>query len=67
MGPVTGRSPAARQAWPGAGGRVLGVTARGSDLAAAQAAAYAACAKVGFKGAFYRRDIGQKGILREEK
>uniref|UniRef100_I2Q3L7 Phosphoribosylamine--glycine ligase n=1 Tax=Desulfovibrio sp. U5L TaxID=596152 RepID=I2Q3L7_9BACT len=50
-----------------AGGRVLGVTARGGDLAAAQAAAYAACAKVGFKGAFYRRDIGQKGILREEK
>ncbi len=49
------------------GGRVLGVTARGPDLASAQAAAYAACAKVGFEGAFYRRDIGQKGILREGK
>jgi len=49
------------------GGRVLGVTAKGPDLAAAQAAAYAACAKIDFKGAFYRRDIGNKGMTREEK
>lgn len=49
------------------GGRVLGVTARGTSLAAAQAAAYAACAKIDFTGAFYRRDIGQKGILREKQ
>ena len=48
-----------------AGGRVLGVTALGADLAAAQAAAYRACAKISFDGAFYRRDIGNKGLKRE--
>lgn len=47
------------------GGRVLGVTALGQGLAAAKAAAYAACAKIHFDGAFYRRDIGDKGLLRE--
>lgn len=47
------------------GGRVLGVTARGADLRAAQAAAYRACARIGFDGAFYRRDIGNKGLQRE--
>ena len=48
------------------GGRVLGVTALGDDLAAAKAAAYRACAVIGFEGAFYRRDIGDKGLNREE-
>jgi len=48
------------------GGRVLGVTAKGADLAAAKAAAYRACAKITFDGAFYRRDIGDKGLKREE-
>ncbi|MEL7639313.1 MAG: phosphoribosylamine--glycine ligase [Solidesulfovibrio sp.] len=48
------------------GGRVLGVTALGDGLAAAKAAAYAACAKIRFDGAFYRRDIGDKGLSREE-
>jgi phosphoribosylamine--glycine ligase len=50
-----------------AGGRVLGVTAKGTDLAAAKAAAYRACAKINFEGAFYRRDIGDKGLQREGK
>lgn len=49
------------------GGRVLGVTALGADLAAAQAAAYRAAEKIHFEGAFYRRDIGEKGRKREEK
>jgi len=49
------------------GGRVLGVTALGDTLAAAKDAAYAACAKIDFKGAFYRRDIGDKGLKREER
>ena len=40
------------------GGRVLGVTATGSDLAAALARAYEAAGKISFEGAQYRRDIG---------
>lgn len=44
------------------GGRVLGVTAMGSDLRRAQAAAYAAVEKIQFEGAQYRRDIAAKGI-----
>jgi phosphoribosylamine---glycine ligase len=44
------------------GGRVLGVTALGKDLKAAQAAAYAAVEKIHFDGAQFRRDIGAKGM-----
>jgi len=44
------------------GGRVLGVTALGKDLQAAQAAAYAAVEKIQFEGAHYRRDIGAKAF-----
>jgi phosphoribosylamine--glycine ligase len=40
------------------GGRVLSVTALGADLAAARANAYAACERISFAGANYRRDIG---------
>jgi phosphoribosylamine--glycine ligase len=47
-----------------AGGRVLGVTASGPDLAAAIDNAYAAVEKIHFDGAHYRRDIGQKGLKR---
>jgi phosphoribosylamine---glycine ligase len=47
-----------------AGGRVLGVTARGSDLGAAVANAYAAVAKIHFDGMHYRRDIAKKGLKR---
>ncbi|HTY88280.1 MAG TPA: phosphoribosylamine--glycine ligase [Candidatus Acidoferrum sp.] len=42
------------------GGRVLGVTALGKDLKAAQAAAYAAVEKIHFDGAHFRRDIAAK-------
>lgn len=41
------------------GGRVLGVTARGADLAQATARAYEAVSHIAFEGAFFRRDIGQ--------
>jgi phosphoribosylamine--glycine ligase len=44
------------------GGRVLGVTALGKDLKAAQAAAYAAVDKICFEGMQFRRDIGAKAI-----
>jgi phosphoribosylamine--glycine ligase len=44
------------------GGRVLGVTALGTDLRNAQAAAYAAVEKVHFDGAQFRRDIAAKAL-----
>ncbi len=48
------------------GGRVLGVTALGRDLRAAQSAAYAAVARIHFEGAHYRRDIGQRALVSGE-
>jgi phosphoribosylamine--glycine ligase len=47
-----------------AGGRVLGVTASGPDLASAIAGTYAAVDKIHFDGMQYRRDIAQKGLKR---
>ena len=47
-----------------AGGRVLGVTASGPDLASAAANAYTAIDKIHFDGMHYRRDIAQKGLTR---
>ena len=44
------------------GGRVLGVTALGKDLKAAQAAAYAAVETIQFPGAQFRRDIAAKAF-----
>ncbi len=44
------------------GGRVLGVTALGKDLRAAQTAAYAAVEKIHFDGAQFRRDIAAKAF-----
>lgn len=43
------------------GGRVLGITARGADLAAARAAAYRAVDRIDWPGGFCRRDIGRRG------
>ncbi len=43
-----------------AGGRVLGVTAKGADLSSALAKAYGAVGKIQFEGAHYRTDIGKK-------
>ena len=48
------------------GGRVLGVTALGDDLAQAQANAYKAVSAVRFDKAYFRRDIGAKGIKRSQ-
>jgi phosphoribosylamine--glycine ligase len=47
-----------------AGGRVLGVTASGADLAQASANAYAAIEKIHFDGMHYRHDIAAKGLKR---
>jgi phosphoribosylamine--glycine ligase len=47
-----------------AGGRVLGVQALGSDVAAAVRNVYAAVARIRFEGAHYRRDIGHHALRR---
>ncbi len=46
------------------GGRVLGVTARGPDLAAAQRRAYEAVAQIDWPGEFHRTDIGWRALRR---
>jgi phosphoribosylamine---glycine ligase len=43
------------------GGRVLVVSAKGDDLAAAHRAAYQAVERIEIEGSFYRRDIGKRG------
>jgi len=50
-----------------AGGRVLGVTAGGDDLAMAIARAYQGVEAIHFDGAHFRRDIGRKGLERYNK
>jgi phosphoribosylamine--glycine ligase len=45
-----------------AGGRVLGVTAVGKDLAQARSKAYAAVKLIQFSGQQYRTDIGNKSL-----
>jgi phosphoribosylamine--glycine ligase len=47
------------------GGRVLGVTALGVDVAAAVAEAYGAVAHIKWDGMHYRRDIGRRALDRE--
>ncbi len=46
------------------GGRVLGVTALGADVAKAKARAYEAVGHIHFDGAHYRHDIADKAIRR---
>lgn len=46
------------------GGRVLGVTALGKDIADAIKNVYAATARLSFDGMQYRRDIGKKALAR---
>jgi phosphoribosylamine--glycine ligase len=46
-----------------AGGRVLGVTAPGADLAAARERAYRAVDLIDWPGGFCRRDIGKRGEI----
>ena len=45
-----------------AGGRVLGVTAKGETLAAALTDAYAAARQIHFDGVYMRNDIGQRAL-----
>jgi phosphoribosylamine--glycine ligase len=47
-----------------AGGRVLGVTAKGADIGMAVENAYAAVEKITWNGAFFRRDIAKRAIDR---
>ncbi len=44
------------------GGRVLGITALGNDVAEAIKRAYKAVGKITFDGAYYRKDIGYKAL-----
>ncbi|MBO6576068.1 MAG: phosphoribosylamine--glycine ligase [Rhodothermales bacterium] len=46
------------------GGRVMAVAARGDDLAEALARCYAGIEHIRFDGQQFRRDIGQKGLVR---
>jgi len=47
------------------GGRILGVTALGSDIKSAIDRAYEAVSKIHFDKAHFRRDIGHKALNRE--
>ncbi len=47
------------------GGRVLCIVALGASVSEAHELAYGAAAKIGWEGAFYRRDIGYRAIARE--
>ena len=47
-----------------AGGRVLGVTARGVDLQSALGKAYECIKEIHFENMYYRRDIGHKALQR---
>ncbi|MBL8969124.1 MAG: phosphoribosylamine--glycine ligase, partial [Myxococcales bacterium] len=50
------------EGWVTAGGRVLGVCARGPDLRAAIARAYEGCARIEVVGGQHRRDIGGRAL-----
>jgi phosphoribosylamine--glycine ligase len=44
------------------GGRVLGVTAKGANIADAASNAYKAVEKISWDGAFYRKDIAYRAL-----
>jgi len=48
------------------GGRVLGVTATGSDISAARKRAYEAAEKIHFEGMHYRKDIADRALNRDK-
>jgi phosphoribosylamine--glycine ligase len=50
--------------WLTSGGRVLGVTARGSDIGNAVTNAYSAVRQISWDGMHYRKDIARKAIAR---
>ena len=45
------------------GGRVLGVTALADSLVDAQVLAYKLCERIDFEGKYFRKDIGDKGMI----
>lgn len=45
------------------GGRVLGVTGLADSLVDAQVLAYKLCERIDFEGKYYRKDIGDKGMV----
>jgi phosphoribosylamine--glycine ligase len=51
--------------WRTAGGRVLGITCRGSSIAVARERAYEAVSRIRFDGMHYRTDIGTRALGRE--
>ena len=53
--------------WLTNGGRVLGVTARGSTISEARESAYQAIRAIDFDGAHYRTDIGWRALDRERR
>jgi phosphoribosylamine--glycine ligase len=48
--------------WLTSGGRVLGVTARGSDIASAVKEVYQAVSKISWDGMHYRKDIARRAL-----
>ena len=50
--------------WLTSGGRVLGVTARGSDIGNAVTNAYSAVSQISWEGMHYRKDIARRAIAR---
>ena len=52
--------------WETTGGRVLGITARGDSLHHACQKAYRAVDRIRFRGMQYRKDIGARGLARED-
>jgi len=53
--------------WVTAGGRVLGVTARGTDVATAIENAYRAVACIRWRGVHFRKDIGQRALAARDE
>jgi phosphoribosylamine---glycine ligase len=58
--PARGQAPAGGSRLLADGGRVLGITALGSDLIQARDRAYAAIDRIDWPGGFCRRDIGRR-------
>jgi phosphoribosylamine--glycine ligase len=49
--------------WVTSGGRVLGVTARGTDIASAVQEVYRAVGEIAWDGMHYRRDIARRALI----
>ena len=56
-----------RGRWVTAGGRVLGVTARGATVATAIENAYRAVACIRWRGVHFRKDIGRRALAARDE